>query len=165
MSALTGIGFTFYFAILHWIEQEMAMGIGYAAARRADYISWVELVALLSVYGSRGENLPSSLNQLTGSLVVIAFTASVLVAAWKNGKPMLLVSWLVLKSVSLFVAIFYSLYFGVSSAMIGDDQGMSYVSILVIGIVLYSYSWLVIYTYYHELVMGLKKEAPINEKC
>ncbi|XP_046461473.1 uncharacterized protein LOC124207881 [Daphnia pulex] len=32
LSALTGIGFTFYSAILHWIEQEIAMGIGYAAA-------------------------------------------------------------------------------------------------------------------------------------
>jgi hypothetical protein len=71
---------------------------------------------------------------LIGSLVVIAFTAAVLVAACKNGKPMLLVPWLVLKSISLFVAIFYSFYLGVNSAVTGDDQDMPYGFGLVIGI-------------------------------
>lgn len=31
LSALTGIGFSLYSAILHAFEQEMSMGIGYAA--------------------------------------------------------------------------------------------------------------------------------------
>ncbi|EFX85204.1 hypothetical protein DAPPUDRAFT_300228 [Daphnia pulex] len=138
----------------------MLGGIGGLALSLAQLTSFIN-----AEYVIGGEILPSSLNQLTGSLVVIAFTASVLVAASKNGKPMLLVPWLVLKSISLFVAIFYSFYFGVSSVMTGDDQGMSYVSVLVIGIVLYSYFWLVVYSYYHELVTGMKKEALINEKC
>ncbi|XP_046634314.1 uncharacterized protein LOC124313434 [Daphnia pulicaria] len=138
----------------------MLGGIGGLALSLAQVTSFIN-----AEYVIGGEILPSSLDRLIGSLVVIAFTAAVLVAACKNGKPMLLVPWLVLKSISLFVAIFYSFYLGVNSAVTGDDQDMPYVFGLVIGIVLYSYLWLVVYSYYHELVTGMKKEAPLNEKC
>ncbi|XP_046461471.1 uncharacterized protein LOC124207879 [Daphnia pulex] len=139
----------------------MLGGIGGLALSLAQVISIVN-----SEYVIGSEILLSSLDRLIGSLVVIAFTAAVLVAACKNGKPMLLVPWLVLKSISLFVTIFYSFYVGVSSAVTGDDQDMSYVfGLVIIGIVLYSYLWLVVYSYYHELVTGMKKEALVNEKC
>lgn len=54
-----------------------------------------------------------SVPEIIGSSLTIATSIFVLVSAWKNGKPMYLMPWLVLQAASLFAAIGYSLYSGI----------------------------------------------------
>ncbi|KAI9561145.1 hypothetical protein GHT06_012101 [Daphnia sinensis] len=109
--------------------------------------------------------LLDSISWMIGSIAAIAATVSVLVAAWNNRHPVLIVPWLVLKSVSLTVGIAFVSYMAVMSTR---DNGISSVianfAVALVAAVIVSYSWLVIYSYYHELVAIGKKSAKCDEE-
>lgn len=109
--------------------------------------------------------LLDSISWMIGSVAAIAATVSVLVAAWNNRHPVLIVPWLVLKSVSLTVGIAFVSYMGVSSMRAnGSSSGIGYFAVALVATAIVSYSWLVIYSYYHELVATGKKLAKCDEE-
>jgi hypothetical protein len=57
LSALTGIGFSLYSAILHAFEQEMSMGIGYAAASLRLLVSQVVAINIFVKFDSSSRQL------------------------------------------------------------------------------------------------------------
>lgn len=77
--------------------------------------------------------LLDSISWMIGSVAAIAATVSVLVAAWNNRHPVLIVPWLVLKSVSLTVGIAFVSYMGVSFTRAnGSSSGICYFAVAIV---------------------------------
>lgn len=66
--------------------------------------------------------LLDSISWIIGSVAAIAATVSVLVAACNNRNPVLIVPWLVLKSVSLTVGVAFASYMGVMSVRVDSSS-------------------------------------------
>ncbi|XP_057372843.1 uncharacterized protein LOC130693674 [Daphnia carinata] len=109
--------------------------------------------------------LLDSISWMIGSIAAMAATVSVQVAAWNNRHPVLIVPWLVLKSVSLTVGIAFVSYMGIMSIRgNGSSSGIVYFAGAFIATAIVSYSWLVIYSYYQELVATGKKLVKCDEE-
>lgn len=73
-----------------------------------------------------------NVGQLVGAMALMFTTFLVLVAAWKNRMPNLMLPWLVMQIVSIIIAISYLIY----SAIMGitaDDTGVVEILIACVG--------------------------------
>ncbi|XP_046634242.1 uncharacterized protein LOC124313378 [Daphnia pulicaria] len=84
--------------------------------------------------------------------VGMAAAACVLIAAWKDRRPMLLVPWLVLEGSTLPVMIGNSIYFGtLLTIRMGTSTGMAFLAVSLLATAICFYFWLVVFNYYFEM--------------
>jgi hypothetical protein len=136
-----------------------------------------------------------NVGQLVGAMALMFMTFLVLVAAWKNRIPNLMLPWLFVQIVSIIIAISYLIY----SAIMGitaDDTGVVEILFACVGggmymsahcaggfrretfnfhlvisssvwifIVLGFYFWLVVLSYYQELKANATTEQLPDEKA
>ncbi|EFX85199.1 hypothetical protein DAPPUDRAFT_313849 [Daphnia pulex] len=84
--------------------------------------------------------------------VGMAAAACVVIAAWKDRRPMLLVPWLVLEGSTLPVMIGNSIYFGtLLTIRMGTSTGMAFLAVSLLATAICFYFWLVVFNYYFEM--------------